>query len=306
MGIFDFIFNNKKKEARSCLEREHKDKLQSKEKGCEEKKRNEGAINTPQSSTDIKGKNDYINKPITKVMDENLEVSDYLQYLAMNCNLQLNLGNTSTAIDFMNQLFNECYGKSGHMLLQLASHGTQVVGLAFSNIALFLDFEDKDFNSVAAENAVYCLGRCIIETDNAYCAPSIFTILLKQPSLLKDKLIETHCSVSQKRVGMPIGMMLGGNPFTAPHLSEFREQATTEKRIAIMAYLLSLFYDKESNKITIRTDLPYNLPKTNDIEKFTVLVRDNIEYDYQSLLKEGQEYFYELFSTCQDTLKKMI
>jgi hypothetical protein len=306
MGIFDFIFSNKKKTEQQHLVSEHHGELERKGIECKEKKLNEEVRDSQLTSADIEGNDDCIGKPTTKVINENEEISDYLQYLAMNCNLHLNMGNTSTAIDFMNQLFDECYGRSGHKLLQIASHSTQVVGLAFSNIALFLDFEDKDLNSVAAENAVYCLGRCIIETDNTYCAPSIFTILFKHPSLLKDKLIETHCSVSQKRVGMPIGMMLGGNPFTAPHLNEFREQATTEKRIAIMAYLLSLFYDRDSNKITIRTDLPYNLPKTNDIENFSKLVSVNIQYDYKSLIKEGRAYFYELFSACQDTLKKMI
>lgn len=304
MGILDYIFRNKKKEEQLRLEIEHQVE-QRKEIELENNRRNEGT-NSQSVSTSNDGDEDDTIKPKTKIMDVDSETSDYLQYLAGNCNLSFNMGNSQNAINFMNQLFDVCYGRHGHKLLQISSHCTQVVGLAFSNIALFLDFKDKDLNSVAAENAVYCLGRDIIETDNTFCAPSIFTILFRQPSLLKDKLIETHCSISQKRVGMPIGMMLGGNPFTAPHLNEFREQATTEKRIAIMAYLLSLFYDKNSNKFTIPTDLPYNLPKTNDIEKFSNLVSVNIQYDYKSLIKEGRAYFYELFSACQDTLKKMI
>ena len=249
------------------------------------------------------------NKPLTNVMPVNEEVSDNLQYLAGNANLSFHMRDNVSAIKFMNQLFNACYGNNGYKLLQLSNKNKQVVqivGLAFTNIALYLNFNDEDLNSVAAENAVYCLGRDIIENDNTFCAPAIFTLLFRRPSLLKDKLIETHCSVSEKRVGMPIGLMLRGNPYTAPHLDKFREQAMIEKRIAIMAYMLSLFYDTKSNDFTIPTDLPYNLPSTKNISDFLSLKMNNIKYNDDILLSEGKEYFYELFSMCQDTLQKMI
>lgn len=331
MWPFDIFKKKKEKkeqEQRRLHEEERRQKLENehlakeREKRLEENRRKEAErqarikaekeiqenVSTEQivEKVEEKASKHVISKPNTKVMSENDEVSEYLNYLAGNCNLSFNLGNQDDAIELMNQLFKACYGRNGHKLLQLSSDNTQVVGLAFANIALYLDFNDEDMNSVAAENALYCLGRNIIENDNTFCAPSIFTMLFKRPALLKDKLIAAHASVSQKRVGMPIGLMLGGNPFNAPHLEEFREQATTEKRIGIMRYLLSLFYDTASDKFTIPTDLPYNLPSNKNIEDFIILKKNNIEYDDNSLLEEGQDYFYEIFSECQDTLKKMI
>ena len=330
MGLFDFIFGNKKKEEQERLERERQAELQRKENEriarerearlaenrrkeeerlkleVEQARSNNISSTSNNSDEDENNLTSDVNKPNTKVMHEDTKVSEYLRYLAGQCNMSFNLRDSETAVKFMNQLFEACYGRNGHKLLQLSTQSTQVVGLSFTYIALYLNFNDEDMNSVAAENAVYCLGRTIIEKNNTFCAPSIFTILFKSPSLLRDKLIAAHSSVSQKRVGMPIGMMLGGNPFTAPHLNEFREQATTEKRIAIMAYMLSLFYNANSDEFTIPTDLPYNLPSNVDIADFLILIKNNIEYDYDTLIREGKEYFYELFLMCQDTLQKMI
>jgi hypothetical protein len=167
-----------------------------------------------------------------------------------------------------------------------------------------LDFNDEDLNSVAAENATYCLARSIIEKGNSFCTPPLFYILLKKRNLLASKLVAVHASISEKRVGMPIGLMLGGNPFTSPNLSDFREQATNEKAIDIMAYLLELFYDTSRGEYKVPTDLHLLLPSKNDIFHFMEL-KKTIKYDNDSILKEGQEYFYGLFSECQDTLVKM-
>ena len=333
MGLFDFIFGNKKREEQERLEQERLDEIlreedkriarerevrlaENKRKEAEfmtKTKENQKCVNSQdvsETSSNSK-KNDKKTifsktKPQTKIMQENTDVSEYLEYLAVQCNMAFNVRDNEAAVNYMNQLFKSCYGSNGHKLLQLSSQNTQAVGLAFSYIALYLNFNDEDLNSVAAENAVYCLGRNIIEKNNTFCAPSIFTTLLKKPSLLKDKLISAHCSVLQKRMEMPIGIMLGGNPFTAPHLNDFREQAITEKRFAIMTYLLTLFYDIESKEFTIPTDLPYNLPSTQDLSDFTKQIKSYLDYDKNALINEGEMYFYELFSMCQDTLQKMI
>lgn len=331
MGLLDFIFGNKKKKEQERLEKERQAELQRKEneriakerearlaenqrkekerKASLEKKKEQEQTKSNDTPTTFNNKKEdegSISKPNTKIMQEDTEVSEYLQYLAAQSNFSFRMGNKNDAVNLMTQLFKTCHGRNGHKLLQISSNNTQSIGLAFTSIALHLNFNDSDLNSVAAENAIYCLGRSIIEKDNTFCAPSIFTILLKHPSLLKDKLISTHISVSEKRVGMPIGMMLGGNPFIAPHLSDFREQATEEKRIAIMAYMLSLFYDTKLNEYKVPTDVVWNLPSMNDISNFSTLVKNNIKYDYLALENEGKDYFYELFNMCQETLRKMI
>lgn len=257
--------------------------------------------NTSSSISEAKVKKP-IQKPKTNVATFDEVHSDYLDHLAGQSNFALNSGNESAAIKLMNELFDACYGREGHRLLQISDQAAQPIGLAFSNIALFLNFNDEDMNSVAAENAVYCLGRSIIAKSNTYCAPAIFTIMNERRNLLKDKLIATHCEISQRRVGMNIVMMLGGNPFTAPHLNEFRDQAINEKGIEIMAYLLSLFY--EDGSYTVPEDMPYNIPSRDTIQKF-ISKKKSLGFSEDDILREGEEYFYELFNQCQETLLKL-
>jgi hypothetical protein len=102
---------------------------------------------------------------------------------ACQCNLAFNMGNQSSAVTWMNKLFEACYAGNGHKLLQIESKATQPIGFAFANIALYLDFDDEDMNSVAAENAIYCLGRSMIESNNSFCAPPLFKILQKRRNL---------------------------------------------------------------------------------------------------------------------------
>lgn len=240
------------------------------------------------------------NKPDTNTLPCDENVSGYLQGLAGQSNWALNTGNIQTATQLMNQLFDACYGRNGYKLLQLDDDATQAVGLAFTSIARYLNFNDRDLNSVAAENAVYCLSRNIINKDNSFCAPAIFTLLLNYENLLKDKLISAHSEMAQKDVGLPIGRMLGGNPFNAPHLEGFREQAVS-KRVPVMAYLLSLFYDERKHEFTIPTDMPYHLPKQVDLNKYHNLKKEYNASD-NSLLVEGQKYFYQIFEECKDSL----
>lgn len=98
------------------------------------------------------------------------------------------------------------------------------------------------------------------------------------------------------------GMMLGGNPFQAPHLADFREQAVS-KRVEIMAYLIQFFYDLEKSKYKVPTDMPYLIPNNRDIEQFTTLVSDSGS-SVKEMRLEGQKYFYAMFEDCEDTLSK--
>jgi hypothetical protein len=246
-----------------------------------------------------------IKKPETCVFPVDKRISDYLDCMACQCNLAFNMGNQSSAVTWMNKLFEACYAGNGHKLLQIESKATQPIGFAFANIALYLDFDDEDMNSVAAENAIYCLGRSMIESNNSFCAPPLFKILQKRRNLLNDKLIATHCEISQRRVGMPIGIMLGGNPYTSPQLKEFREQAIEEKSIDIKAYLLENFFDTVSGEYKIPTDLHIDIPSKTDIGLF-INQEKTIQYDKNCILREGEEYFFELFVQCQETLKKMV
>lgn len=250
--------------------------------------------------TDDKPATEEIKKPNTNVLPTNETVSEHLQYLASQANGSFNTGNEQATIKFMNELFNACYGRNGYKLLQISDESTQVVGLAFTGIARYLEFNDPDLNSVAAENAFYCLARNLIAKRNTFCTPAIFTLLLNHSDLLRDKLIAAHCEIAQEDVGMPIGLMLGGNPFNSPHLKDFREQAVS-KRIPIMAYILPFFYNEANKKYSIPTNMPYHIPSQPDIDKF-IRMKSEYEKTTDDLISEGERYFYKIFEECQKTL----
>lgn len=309
MGIFDFLFGNKKKE------REHQEQLRLQQEAeanrrteeqrmqeevkqhAEGKRKQDEANNKKKFASAVE-----IKKPNTSVLPTNEAVSERLEYLASQANWSFNTGNQQATVKFMNELFDACYGRNGYKLLQISEESTQIVGLAFTIIARYLDFNDQDLNSVAAENALYCLARNLIVKGNSFCAPAIFTLLLNHSDLLKDKLISTHCEIAQQDVGMPIGIMLGGNPFNAPHLNGFREQAVS-KRVPIMAYILPFFYNEDINEYSIPTDMPYHIPSQSEIKRF-IRMKSQYGGTNDSMLLEGKRYFYQIFEECQDTLLK--
>ena len=301
MGLFD-IFNKKKK----GRERQEQLRLQqeAKAKRCSDEQCRQDEIKRQDEANKnmVLASIAEIKKPNTSVLPIDEAVSEQLQYLAGQANWSFNTGNQQATIKFMNELFDTCYGRNGYKLLQLSDQATQVVGLAFTSIARHLDFNDQDLNSVAAENALYCLARNLIVNGNTFCSPAIFTLLLNHSDLLKDKLIAAHCEIAQKETGLPIGIMLGGNPFNAPHLNEFREQAVS-KRMPIMAYILPFFYNERSKDYSIPTDMPYHIPSQSEINRF---IRMKSEYGgtKESLLLEGKKYFYQIFEECQETLFK--
>lgn len=265
----------------------------------EKSKKNDARHNNEQAA--IKQKSTpQIQKPNTNVLPTNETVSERLQYLAGQANWSFNTGNQQATIRFMNELFDACYGKNGYRLLQISDNATQVVGLAFTSIARHLNFNDQDMNSVAAENALYCLARNLIANGNTFCAPAIFTLLFNHADLLKDKLIAAHSEIAQKDVDMPIGMMLGGNPFNAPHLNGFREQAVS-KRIPIMDYIMPFFYNEADQEYSIPTDMPYHIPSQSEINRY-MKMRSEYGGTNDSIIAEGKRYFYQIFQECQDTL----
>ena len=265
----------------------------------EKSKQNDAHHNNEQTANKLKS-TPQLREPNTHVLPTDIAVSERLQYLAGQANWSFNTGNQQATLRFMNELFDACYGKNGFRLLQISDDATQVVGLAFTNIARHLDFNDRDMNSVAAENALYCLARNLIANGNSFCAPAIFTLFFNHADLLKDKLIAAHCEIAQKDVGMPIGMMLGGNPFNAPHLNEFREQAVS-KRVPIMNYILPFFYKEDSQKYSIPTDMPYHIPSQTEINRY-IKMKSEYGVSNDNILAEGKRYFYQIYLECQDTL----
>lgn len=223
--------------------------------------------------------------------------------ISAQLNFAHNMQNSLLASRLCTELYDEVGPKKqgGRSLINLANSDCQCVGLAFTSMALCYDFGDEDINSVAAENAFYCLTKNLVENDNTFVAPAIFTILQIRPQLLKDKLISSWCDLAQKQVGIPIGLMLGGNPFLDPRLNDFRQQAFNYKD-DIMYYLLSKFFDIEKMEFTVPEDLCYFIPNKSIIIPFLDKMKDNPSYFKKSFMNNCKEHLISVFKQCEDTL----
>jgi len=236
------------------------------------------------------------------IEDEKTNTS-IIEDIAVAVNWHFNTNNQKTCLDSMVMLYQTVQRESGRILLDLPASNCQSVGLAFTCMALYFDNGNNNINSVAAENAYYCLAKSNIEEENTYSLPAIFSMLHRRPNLLTDKFISSWCSMAEKQVGMPIGMMLSGNPFKDPHLQDFRDQA-----IGFMSqvkyYILSIFYDIEHQKFIIPTDMPYFLPTEQEITSFLLSIRNEINIDASNYLSLGKSHFSNVFKECEGTLSK--
>jgi len=200
-------------------------------------------------------------------------------------------------------LYNEvCLNHQGSKpLLQVPTNECRNVGMAYAVIALCYSWDTIDVNSVAAENAYYCLAKSIIKENDLYAAPPIFTILQKWPDLLKDKLIDSWCSLEEEEWQVSIGRLLGGNPFTGstPQCEDFIKRAFSFKDY-IMYHVLCKFYDIKNHSYNISKDVPCFIPSELSIDTFLSSIQ-NIK-EKRGFEKEAERHFFSVFRECEKTL----
>lgn len=220
--------------------------------------------------------------------------------VASEFNFAFNSGNRQMAEQLSGVLYNEVGPKKqgGRALLELSDYDCQCVGLAFATIAMCYEFGDEDINSVAAENSYYCLARNIINKENSYCAPAIFSILYNVPHLLNSMFVKSWCMLAQEEVKMPIFIMLGGNPLYDPKLSDFRKQAIGFME-NVKYYLLTKFYDIDKSCYIIPIDLPYHIPSEKDIKTFLSKVGEHVSSTY---LVDAERHFVSVYKRCEAVL----
>lgn len=228
---------------------------------------------------------------------------DNIKELSSTVNWTFNSNKQNTCIDAMLSLYQSVQRGGGRQLLNLPASDCQCVGLAFTCMALFFDNGDKDINSVAAENAYYCLAKTYIGSNNSYALPAVFTLLQRKPFLLYDKFIANWCTFAQKEAGMPIGMMLGGNPFRDPKLQDFRNQAVGFIE-QVKYYVLNIFYNVDNSTFNMPTDLPYHLPNQAEIKTFLSAIGKNENFSYSEYFSIGKKHFEGVFKECENTLKE--
>jgi len=223
--------------------------------------------------------------------------------LAAASNFAHNTGKTSNAINSLSELYTNIQRGGGKTLLCIDSNDCQCVGLAFVNMALSYDWGDRDINSVAAENAYYCLAKSFIEKGNTFVMPAIFTMLNSEPSLLNDKFISNWCDMAQRETGISIGMMLGGNPFIDPRLQEFRNQAIGFIK-QVQYFALGMFYDIQHSKYKIPTDLSCLIPNQKKIDQYLLSIKKYEDFEHTNYSIVGKKHFEGVYKQCEETLKK--
>lgn len=287
MGLFDFLFSNKQKE------RERQELLRAQQ---EARRRAEEHRRVAEQR-----KQQERQRAATSLSSN----SERLVEIASQCNMAHNMGNQNAAAQLCKMLYDEVSPRKqgGKALINLSADNGQCVGLAFTHMALCYNWGDEDINSVASENAFYCLAKNLIEKHNTFVAPAIFTIMQKGSKLMKDKLIASWCDMVQKQIGMPIGMALGGNPYADPKLDDFRQQAIGFKD-DIAYYALTKFYDVDKEEFTIPTDMPYYIPKETEIQIFLTRVKANPAFGNDSFLKNCEEHFSSVYKQCGKTLRQ--
>ena len=286
MGLFDFLFGNKKKER---LERERQERL---------KREREERIAREREARLAENRRKEAERQTQKQASSTaLPIHEKIVRLAGLVNYGVSSGNNDVALNAMAEMYTYVQRNGGVSLLKLPIDDLQCVGFAFTRMALFFDNGDEDINSVAAENAFYCLAKSYYEKNNEWTLPAIFTLLDTKRYLLKDKLISSWCTMTQEEVGMPIGLILGGNPFVAPHLADFRAQALGFGD-DIMYFVLSKFFDIKKLEYTIPTDLFLIEPPIVNIKFF--LNNNKSSKDFEN----GEKHFRSVYKECEDTLRK--
>lgn len=289
MGFLDLLFGGSKKKERERQERLHlmqteKSKIRDREQ---------------ESETSV------FQNPLTQNRKEPFCEVD-LSEIASQLNMSHNIGDKSTALQLCSVLYKEVspYKSGGKALINLSASKSQCVGLAFTTMALCYSFGDEDINSVAAENAFYCLSKNLIETNNKFAAPAIFTIMQKGSKLMSDKLIRSMMSLAQKQVGAPISIMLGGNPLTDPGLEEFRQQAIMSVKDFTSYYVLLKFYDIANRQYLIPTDMPYYIPQESDIATLVERIRNIPSFESETFDEQCKQHFMSVYDECEKTLRQ--
>lgn len=217
---------------------------------------------------------------------------------AQNVNWGYNTRNNNLFINSASELFMYVQATGANKLTNLTnSSELQMVGKAFSYFARFLDSGDYNINSVAAENAYYCLAKSI-RLNNYYAAPELYNLMVNQSELLIDKFVVVRiASFQRENPNTPFSRVWGiGNPIKNPAAREDTKKILPHTRY----FIISKFYDIEANKTLMPPDIIEYSQSLLDIDLLAISKKANI----QSWLDTGKEYFENVFNEIEEALLK--
>ena len=199
-------------------------------------------------------------------------------------------------------LYNFVITHTGVVLRELSPDDCFCVGMAFSIIALEIETVDgkRSVNSVAAENAYYCLMNSLRGTGDKSVIPTLFSLLYGPEDLLGDAL--TNCHLRQFKNAPSHGAFLGKwYDFGSP---EFRRSAISY-RLAMCKVLMDQVYDWDTRNYTINSlGRPHACwPSREQLSQF---YDEFIESPYIAMDYEvpGNRYLDGVFEECERVLMR--
>ena len=220
--------------------------------------------------------------------------SGRLAELAADVNFSCNTGQKQAALNAMIRLYNAADKYESKGLLLLDPDQAQSIGLAYMWFALyFSNGVNKDPNDVAAENALLCLAMNHLETENTFVLPAVFTLFNKYHERLDDAV--ERVLKSSFYYG-PINP----NGFYKYHVDGYKFY-----RISIMYYCLSEFYDLQDDEFNIPDDLPYFLPKKEEIHDFWDELNNYSFWGDESLSSIGRENLIRIYESISGFIRNL-
>lgn len=220
-----------------------------------------------------------------------------LLMLARNVNWSYNTRNNDLFINSVVQLYNYVHPtQKGSKILTLleGQTDTQIVGKAFSYFARVFDNGDSNINSVAAENAYYCLVKSI-KAGNSYAAPEFFNLLYFKPNSILDKFIAARASDLQRELNIPIGLAFG-DPFKNKGIIEDCKNLIRY----VEFYIISIFYDIEKKQMKI----PENMIECSLQNVLSTINNILNEEMYEKAIAIGKDYLEKVYLEDEETLLK--
>lgn len=220
--------------------------------------------------------------------------SGRLAALAGDVNFACNTGQKQAALNAMVKLYNAADKYESKGLLLLDPDQAQSIGLAYMWFALyFSNGVNKDPNDVAAENALLCLAMNHLETENTFVLPAIFTLFNKHHERLDDAVERVL------RSSFYYGP-INPNGFYKYHVDGYKLY-----RISIMYYCLSIFYDFQDDRFNIPDDLPYFLPKKEEIHDFWEELNNYSFWGDESLSDLGRENLIRIYESISGFIRNL-
>jgi len=211
--------------------------------------------------------------------------------LSRNTNWGFNTNDNELFLNSASQLYNYVQQNGSNSLMKIEDGGQlQTIGMAFYYSAHFIDYNDLDLNSVAAENAFFCLAKSVTK-GNYFAAPKLYNLLNSKPELLLSKYTSALRLFERKGKGLS-NMYYNSLQFLDKNKMINQLVACTR------FYIITKFYCVETNKFLISEDI-IDCP-IKEVEAEIENMRENSFYNDAREL--GEVFFEELYNEILKTI----